>query len=231
LEGWPETQADCNAFVGALLSLPLLQFLSLQYPSPAGVIRLLGHPALRTLMVFGVLSPLWDSPASAALLCDALRANTQLESLCLCGVGFWQHMDAAASVLGVLQAHPSLTELDLRENVVLREHTAVGAALGALIAHAPVLRSFNIPDCDLGDAGLGPIMDALPHARRLQKLECGKNGMSGAFAAERLLPAVRACASLRELNASDLDDDDDGLQRVEPHALHEAAAVLALRRG
>ncbi len=83
------------------------------------------------------------------------------------------------------------------------EHAAAaGAAIGALIAHSQSLEKLHIHNCDLGDAGMGPIVDALPHARCLHTLNCPNNAMSEAFARERLLPAVRACASLRTLKAT-----------------------------
>ncbi len=54
--------------------------------------------------------------------------------------------------------------------------------------------------CNLDDAGLGPLFDALPTNTHLRKLDCSENAMSDAFVRERLLPAVRANSSLRELN-------------------------------
>jgi hypothetical protein len=69
----------------------------------------------------------------------------------------------------------------------------------------------------LGDAGLRFIMDALPHARRLRELTCHDRHMSEAFARNCLLPAVRACASLRTLDADD-------------SPVREAKALLQQRR-
>jgi hypothetical protein len=56
-----------------------------------------------------------------------------------------------------------------------------------------------VSECNLGDEGLGPLFDALPAHTRLRKLFCDRNGMSEAFVRDRLLPAVRANRSLREL--------------------------------
>jgi hypothetical protein len=53
----------------------------------------------------------------------------------------------------------------------------------------------------LGDARLG-LVDALPHNRYLERLGYSGNGMSEEFARERLLPAVHANTSLRELYAT-----------------------------
>ena len=51
----------------------------------------------------------------------------------------------------------------------------------------------------LGDEGLAHIADALPSNTHLWLLDVSGNGMSERFAAERLLPAVRANAGLMEL--------------------------------
>jgi hypothetical protein len=73
--------------------------------------------------------------------------------------------------------------------------------LGALLAaNAPALTELDVSWCDLGDEGLRPLFDALPPANtHLRALDCGRNWTSEAFARERLLPAVRANSSLREL--------------------------------
>jgi hypothetical protein len=60
-------------------------------------------------------------------------------------------------------------------------------------------------------------MDALPHARRLRELTCHDRHMSEAFTRNCLLPAVRACASLRTLDADD-------------SPVREAKALLQQRR-
>ncbi len=229
---WPVAQADSDALGGALASLPRLRLLSLVDAPASALARLLGCRALKSLHAYGHADaglaglgvPLLDSPASAALLRDALRANTHLETLWLIQVGFWHDMDAAASVLAALQAHPSLTEL-FTLSVVPPEHAAAaGAALGALVSSLSPLQDLDIRGCYLGDAGLGPVMDALPHSRCLLKLDCSYNLMSEAFARERLLPAVRACASLRVLQAA---SDADGHNSP---GVQEAQQLLQQRR-
>jgi hypothetical protein len=78
---------------------------------------------------------------------------------------------------------------------------AFGDALAALIAvDAPALQVLVCRDNFLGDAGLAPIVEALPLNRHLRELDVSDNDMSEAFARERLLPAVRANTTLRELN-------------------------------
>ena len=81
----------------------------------------------------------------------------------------------------------------------------VGAVLAAVIAaDAPALRRLVCWDSNLGDAGLAPIVDALPLNHHLRELNVGKNNvnMSKAFARERLLPAVRSNTTLRKLYCS-----------------------------
>ncbi len=200
---WPTAQADSDAMVRTLQSLPRLHTLSVASLSASVLARLLlGCSSLTLVSVWGNTGgvPLLDSPASAAVLCDTLRANTRLQTLMLHDVDVWRNVDAATALLAALHGHPTLQIVHLFRNAVPVEHTVTaGAALGALIAHLPTLRRFSISHCALGDAGLGPIMDALPLLSRLRLLDIEDNGMSEAFARERLLPAVRACASLREL--------------------------------
>ena len=111
-------------------------------------------------------------------------------------------MAAAAALLAMLQTLPSLKKLQLSCNGMQPAHAAAaGAAVGALIAHAPALKELAVKFNELGDVGLSPIFDALPLARQLESLDCLGNGQSIAFARDRILPAARACASLRNLAA------------------------------
>lgn len=74
-----------------------------------------------------------------------------------------------------------------------------GAALGELVARAPLLRKLDITRISLRNTGLLPFLNALPEARCLRELTCTGNRMSNALARDCLLPAVKACAPLREL--------------------------------
>ncbi len=174
---WPEAQADSDALAGALASLPRLCLLHLSRPPAAVLARLLGCPTLKKLRVDGLRAPLLDSPASAALLGNALRAATQLDTLNLDHVDFWHNLEAATALLAALQAHPSLANLQLPKSLILlpERAAAAGTAIGALVSASPSLRLLDIESCHLGDAGLGPIMDALPHARHLHTLRCHDN--------------------------------------------------------
>jgi hypothetical protein len=175
--------------------------------SAPALARLLGGSALTKLHIYGHLGhneqQLLDEPA-AVLLGNALRANTTLTSLGLDAVSLWRDSAAAVALLNALTAHPSLCQLDVGRNPVGATQHRAGAALGALVAaNAPTLRNLRINESDLGDAGMGALVDALPHNTHLHTLLCAGNDMSEAFVRDRLLPAVRA-----DLECSYEDEDD-----------------------
>jgi hypothetical protein len=163
--------------------------------STPALTRLLGGGVLTTLHIYAN-GRLLDEPA-AVLLSAALRASTTLTSLVLIDAGLWHEPAVGVKLLNALTAHPSLCELCLElrldSNDVRAARQQVGAALGALIAaNAPTLRVIGIYSNGLGDAGMGPLVDALPHNTHLQTLHCPNDDeMSYAFVCERLLPAVR----------------------------------------
>jgi hypothetical protein len=140
-----------------------------------------------------------DAPASA-LLCDALRENSTLTSLTLSAVRLWDCAAAAVALLAALTSHPSLCALHLHNNDVGEHQAAAGAALGALVAaNAPTLQTLSVSWSSLGDAGLRPLVLALPYNTHLRRLDVRFNSISAAFARDELLPAVRANTSLRSL--------------------------------
>ncbi len=162
---------------------------------------------LTELYIEGGAIQLLDAPA-AALLANALLANTSLTALLLTGIQLWRDAAAAAELMGALTAHPRLRLLHLWGNRahfnggVQAPQAECGAALAALLlANAPALQTLDIHGNRLGDAGMRPVVEALRHNTHLTKLNCSDNGMSQAFARNELLPAVRANASLRELVA------------------------------
>ena len=147
-----------------------------------------------------VTVPLADVPAAQALSAP-LRTNRTLRRLELDAVGLWDDMPVAEALLGALVGHPSLEELLLacEENFDDDVATA-GAMFAALIAaNAPALRTLSIKHITLGDAGLRPLVDALPRNAHLTMLTLKDCDMSDDFARGPLLAAVRANASLREL--------------------------------
>ncbi len=132
---------------------------------------------------------------------------------------------AAAELLGALSGHVSLRVLHIGGNGTAAAHgAAAGTLLGALVAaNAPALTELNVSWCRMGDAGLRPLLEALPANTHLRKLDCAANDISEACARDVLLPAVRANASLRTLWAQ---------ERFEPQwaAALDAQALVA-RRG
>jgi hypothetical protein len=221
------TLAALDAVVDAALAR---QFVSLQFwscrLSPASA------PALARLLSSGTLTELIISPnealldgPSAALLCDALRANSTLTSLTL-QADVWRNADAAAALLGALTGHSSLRTLDLFNNDAEAGAAAVGAALGTLVAaNAPALTELDVSCSSLTDAGLGPLLEALPRNTHLRTLGVSDNHMSAAFTRDVLLPAVRANTSLTTLDAHGFGVDHAGA--VEAIALVAARGAAA----
>jgi hypothetical protein len=127
--------------------------------------------------------------------------------------------------MGALTAHPQLRLLAVSRNQPHNDglqRAEVGAALATLLlANAPALQTLDIHSSSLEDDGMRPVVEALRHNTHLTKLDCSYNGVSEAFAHERLLPAVRANASLRELDAA-----REGADEI---AAREAEALVAAR--
>jgi hypothetical protein len=201
-----DTLAALDAVVDAALGLRLrsltLFTCNVTPASAPALARLISGGALTELDLYDNNQLLLDQ-AAAALLAEALHANSSLTSLELQQCHFWEDAAGAALILDALTAHRSLRTLGLCINLFQhgdQQAPALGAALGALVAaNAPALHELNMSHCGLGDAGLGPLVDALPHNTHLRTLICRGNGASDAFARERLLPAVRANTSLRRL--------------------------------
>ena len=169
---------------------------------------------------------LLDEP-DAVQLADAIAASCTLTRFVLEDVHFWADAAAAAAVVHALTGHPSVRVIALDCNEV-PDAAAAGAALGVLVAaNAPALQELNVRGCTLGDEGLGPLFDALPHNTHLRQLDCSNNEMSDEFARFRFLPAVRANTSLRKLIASELwDNEEDG---DAPPEVLEAEELVAAR--
>jgi hypothetical protein len=174
--------------------------------SPASVpalARLCGGSGLRALRICCSGERLLDEPA-AVLLGNALRANTTLTSVTFRFMGIFSNDAAAAALLGALTAHPGLQKLDISANLNAGGATpvlpAAGAALAALVAaNAPALHELNLEYCALGDATLGPLVDALPVNTHLRSLECRHTRLSEAFVRDRLRPALRGSPWLEAL--------------------------------
>ncbi len=150
-----------------------------------------------------------DGPG-ALLLGNALRANTTLTSVTFKFIQFFNEPASAAALLGALTGHASLRILDVSYNRLLNPAapavTAARAALATLVAaNAPTLHELHLRACELGDVGMGPLVEALPLNTHLRRLDCRFSFLSEAFKRDRLLPVVRANAWLQALS----DDQED----------------------
>jgi hypothetical protein len=200
------TLAVLDAVVDAALALQLASLtLGACHVTPASapaLARLISGGALKELVVWNKRQQLLDQPA-AAFIADALRANSTLTSFKLQDCGLWHDAAGAPLLLGALAAHRSLRTLDLNND---RDNfgnlaPALRVALGALVAaDAPALHELNVSHCGLGDAWLGPLVDALSLNTHLRTLHLVDNRCTEAFIRDRLLPAVRANTSLRHLS-------------------------------
>ena len=146
----------------------------------------------------------------APLFAEALRANRTLIYLTLMNV-LATFKDEAMLFLALV-GHPSLRYLDCSKDVAdgpldedERDAELVGMSLGALVAaNSPALEVLDVGGLELGDVGMGPLCDALLRNTHLRRLDVQGNGTSAAFAAQRLLPAVRANDSLQHFVGDDV---------------------------
>jgi hypothetical protein len=197
-----------GALADAVLArrLPELSLEDCTPPAAAPLARLLAEGSL-AVFEFSLSghNPVLFEAAGVELVADALRANTTLTELDL--FGSWLHLDvrSVSATLGPLVGHRSLRQLTIYGvNTAEEDCNVFGAALAALIAaDAPALQTLDCSSNKLKDAGMAPIAEALAFNRHLRKLDVSFNAMSEVFARERLLPAVRANTTLRELACDD----------------------------
>jgi hypothetical protein len=224
------TLAVLDAVVDAAIGLRLRSLtLSACHVTPASapaLARLICGGALTELCVFNNTEQLLDQPA-AALIADALRANSTLTSLSLRACSLWRDAAAAALILDALTAHRSLRTLDLGANRIQPGDQPV-PALGAFVAaNAPALHELQLCQIAVDEAGrlaLGLLLDALPLNTHLRTLNLDYNLWTDAFARDRLLPAVRANTSLRHLSTVQHNHEAHALE-----FLHEAQALVTAR--
>ena len=171
-----------------------------------------------------------DEPA-AVLLADVLRGNSTLRNLRLCNVGFWDDAQAGVVLLSALTGHASLHVLDLGYNCVPPAAAAtIGAALGALVAaNAPAFETLVLHSCEMGDAGFGPLLDALLCNTHLRTLHMHGTVISRIFAEQQMLPAVTANTSLLEFLAEPRHDYDETVPNEPFAAIDEAMRVVGDR--
>ena len=203
-----------DAIVDAALTLRLnvlvLNTCRMEATSAVALSRLLRCTlVLRELAVLNVRGVLLDTHA-VTLLADALRGNRTLTSLHMYAIDLWRDMGAAAVLLGALTGHASLACIALgRHGGGDAENAAAGALLAALVAaNSMQLRELDVGYNRLGEVGLGPLVDALPHNTHLRKLYCVDAAeQSAAFERKRLLPALAANTSLRLLSSGYIEAD------------------------
>ena len=216
----------CNAAAACKLRYLDLINCSLWSESVPALARLIRGGVLTSLCISNGSIQLLDE-ASAVQLAGAVARSRTLKRLTLHKIGLWNDAVAAATLMRALTGHPRLQELWLAGNDA-PDQAAAGAALGALVAaNSRALKSLDVGNQVLGDAGLGPLFDALPRNSHLRVLRCWHTGMSAAFARDVVLPAVRANTSLRELDASQRWDGHR--YRPAPPELLEAEALVAAR--
>ena len=227
------TPGALDAVANVFVARPRLCSLCLTYCalSPAAapaLARVLREGAITELKICCPELPFLDV-ASAAVLADALRACTTRTSLGLSDVPD-QAAPVLTTLLSALEGHHCLASLDL--NCTRLEHApAVVTVLVALLAaDAQALTKLNVWRCDMGEVGLGALLDVLPRNHHLRELDICENGMLPAgFMRARLLPAVRDNTSLRELTVGDGEFGDDDEAQDEFDALYEAERIIARR--
>lgn len=203
--------AEINAVVDAAVSLGLCELTietrAFVLPTAAALPRLLQSEALTALTIKNGFLDSEDYPqvrmslASAVALAAALRTNSTLTALSIERLRLWE-TDAADSLLVALTSHPSLRSISFDNNEVpAATAVKIGAALGVLIAaDAPALESLQLYNCQLGDAGMAPVVAALPRNTHLRVLDIDRSSMSVPFARAHLLPALQACTSVHTIH-------------------------------
>ena len=205
--------AFVDAAVATQLSTVCFTLCSLYAHAVPSLARLLRGGALRTLRIVGdtfTPSNLVLDDESVPPFCAALRDAVQLRSFELDATGIWLS-GAGVAVLQALTGHPSLAELTMHKCWTLGTAAGLSVALAALIAaDAPALKRISVYSRDMGDDNdrgledederdIARVFDALSRNRHLESVNvCGPR-VSAACARQHVLPAVRACTTLRNL--------------------------------
>ena len=168
-------------------------------------------PALARLLHGGSLTKLTvicddfpDVPEASLLeLCAAIRACRTLTHLKLNLRPVGHENDRAITELVCAAATlPALSELDLCKCSMMHDAAAAGQALGALLAaNLPSLRMLRVNDCQLGDHGLGLLLDGIEANTHLRDLDCRDNDVSVGFQRDMLFPLHAMLVARRELDA------------------------------
>ena len=149
--------------------------------------------------MFNFWQPLFTG-AGVPAICDALRASNLID-VSLHMMRLLHTLPDGLAVLESLTGHCSVARLEISLNFVQQPESsvAVGEMLGRLIASSSQLEDVNVASCNLGDAGMRPLFEAIAGSRTLRKLDCSYTAISQECARDVILPAVRANTSLREL--------------------------------
>jgi len=187
--------------------------------------RLLQAGCLERLGISNYGCALFEESPGITAFCHALRSST-LQALTLHSCELWRDPAAAGELMAALVGQQTLQELSLSDRVDGTDDArrAVGEQLAPLITHSSALQKLDLSRNRLGEAGLGPIFEALPHSSTLKELLCSVidgGGISSEFVRDVILPAVRANTSLRTL---DFHVDEDPLPE-----LLEAQAIVDAR--
>ena len=217
-----------DALADAVVARPRLSCLILSNCalSPAtapALARVLRGGALTHVRFSGRSHTVFLDAAGALTLGEALRASSTLTSLTLAELPPLT-APIVTALLGALEGHRSLSKLRFCY-ATQPAHAGIGAALAALVAaDAPALEELSVPWCGLGE-DMGLLCDALPYNHHLRELNIQFNRVPAGLMRDRLLPAVRANASLRTLGAAHryLVDEADMA------AAREAEALVAAR--
>jgi len=140
-------------------------------------------------------------PDTAPLFAAALKEAPRLQALMLVAAGTFRHAGVYRPVFDALTNHPTLVKLFLGKHDAGEHAAEVGRLLGGMVAaNAPALQVLSVRDMGLGDPNLVPLTEALRlHNKVMLEVACGGNGMSNTFADAHMLPAARACRTLRRL--------------------------------
>ena len=217
-----DNRGALDAFVDAAVAtrLPAVCFSSCSLFAHAvpSLARLLRGGALRTLRIVGdgLRSGVLLNEDNAASFSAALRDSVELRSLELdYSTGMWRS-GAGIAVLQALAGHPTLEELSIPDCWALGTAAELSVALAALIAaDAPALKRISVYSCDMDDRrgledederDIARVFDALSRNRHLESIDLRGPHVSAACAQQHVLPAVRACTTLRQLHVVSAHD-------------------------
>jgi hypothetical protein len=140
-------------------------------------------------------------PDTAPAFAAALKQAPRLQAFMLVAAGLFRFKRVYRPVFDALTNHPTLVKLFLGKHDAGEHAADVGRLLGNMVAaNAPALQVLSFRDVGLGDPNLVPLTEALRlHNKVMLEVACGGNGMSDGFANAHVLPAARACRTLRRL--------------------------------